>query len=66
MADSVEQTLGRLEGKLDAFLETQKQQHERLNDHGKRIGSLERWQSKIIGAVALVSVVIGWLVKIIS
>jgi hypothetical protein len=63
MADSVEQMLGRLEGKFDAFIQTQQQQHDRLNNHGDRISKLERWQAWVLGACAVVVFAIGSAVK---
>jgi phage shock protein A len=63
MADDIQRTLGRLESKLDAVLATQNTTNDRLNNHSARISVLERWQSKVLGAVAIVSLIAGALVK---
>jgi hypothetical protein len=63
MADDIQRTLGRLESKLDALLDANDKRdttvNERLNNHSSRIGTLERWQSKVLGAVAVVALLVG-------
>jgi len=39
---NTERTLGRIEGKVDAMADMLSNDRERLNDHGKRLGSMER------------------------
>ena len=39
--------LGRVEGKLDSVLLA-------VDDHGKRLTILERWQAKVLGMAAVV------------
>lgn len=56
MTDSMERTLGRIEEKLDNLV---KQTEPRLNNHSERIGKLERWQSRVLGGVAVASFILG-------
>lgn len=49
-------TLGRVEGKIDSVLQSQARIEDRLDSHERRIGSLERWQSKVLGLAGGVSV----------
>lgn len=44
----VMQGLGRVEGKLDAAIASASRAHGRLDDHDKRLGSLEVNQGKIV------------------
>ena len=46
--------LGRVEGKIDAFAQSQIRHEGILEDHSKRIVSLEKWQSKVLGMAAVV------------
>lgn len=59
MSDEIQRALGRIEGKLDEITTLQKTSTYRLNDHSRRIGMLERWQSKLLGAFAVVSLLIA-------
>lgn len=51
--------MGRIEGKLDEIKSAQATTAARLNNHGDRIGTLERWQSKLLGAFAVVSLLLA-------
>ena len=53
MTDSVERALGRVEGKLDMVLLGQAAHGAALEEVSKRTSKLERWQSKILGAAAV-------------
>jgi hypothetical protein len=62
MADEVQRTLGRIESKLDSVLEKQDEHKQRLDNHGARIGGLERWRAWTLGA----AVAIGAMWSLIS
>jgi hypothetical protein len=66
MADNIERTLGNIEGKLDAFLDKQKEQDTRLNNHSGRIASLEQYKAKAIGIVAFIVFLTGFALKVIK
>ena len=57
--------LGRLEGKVDALLTTQGVYEQKLSFLEKRLSTLERGQAYWAGGVAVSSVLIGWLLKIL-
>lgn len=57
---SIERTLGRMEGSLDALHSKLDSQHDRLNNHGGRIASLERWRWYILGGATAIG--IAWKV----
>ena len=56
--------LGRLEGKVDALLNTQGITEQKLGFLEKRLNTLERGQAYWAGGVAVISVLIGWALKI--
>lgn len=66
MADDVQRTLGRIESKVDSLLEKQDEHKARLDNHGQRIGKIERWQSWTLGACAAIGVVAGLLVTVLQ
>jgi hypothetical protein len=66
MSDEVQRALGRIEGKLDSVLEKQESHSDRLDNHGNRLGKLERWQSYTLGAGAAAGVLVGALWTILS
>jgi len=59
MTDEVQRSLGRIEGKLDAVLNSQE-------DHAKRLTAVERWSNQIAGALALVTVTIPVLIFLLG
>lgn len=61
MADEVQRALGRIEAKLDSFTDIQKDHKQRLDNHGNRLGSLERWRAWTLGAGAVAGIVISVL-----
>lgn len=52
MADDVQRTLGRIEGKLDAVLQQQE-------DHKRRIDDLEGLKNKALGIAAIIGSMVG-------
>lgn len=52
---SMERALGRIEGQLESVVRMLQNDHERLNDHGARIGRMERriYAIWIIGPIVL-------------
>lgn len=68
--DSVERTLGRIEGKLDAVL-AQAEQHETLDNTRfgevfNRLGGMERWQAKVVGISLALGAIGGALIQWVS
>ena len=53
----IQRALGRIEGKLDNIAED-------IKDHGDRLWTLEKWQSKMVGIAAAVSAGISYFVGI--
>ena len=70
MADNIERTLGRIEGKLDAALasieDRQDTQDKRLDNHGTRLAGLENWKSRVLGIAAAAGVVGGLILKLVT
>jgi hypothetical protein len=66
MSEDIQRTLGRIESKLDGVLERQSEQHDRLNKHGDKIASLERWRAWVLGAAAVVIFGLGFAAKLIK
>ncbi len=52
---SMERAIGQVEGKLDSVIRMLENDHDRLNDHGARLGRVERriYAIWIIGPIAL-------------
>lgn len=65
MTDSQDRVLGRIEGKLDAVLERIGEQQNRLNNHGDRLGRLERWQAKLLGMAAVIAIIATYAAKLV-
>ena len=61
--ESVLLLLGRLEGKVDALLNTQGVYEQKLGFLEKRLNMVERSQAYWAGGIAVVSVLIGWALK---
>lgn len=64
--DELSRAIGNIEGKLDTVLEQLRTKDDRLNNHGERIGKLERWQSWTLGAGAAVGAAIAVLWSVIT
>jgi len=62
--DSILLKLGEIVGQNNAILQRLDNSDSRLNVHSQRIGSLERWRSYIIGAVAVIMFMLSWLTPI--
>lgn len=65
MTDSVERSLGRLEGKLDGLVASQKQANEALDRLENRTSTLERWRSQMLGGAAVAGFVSGIIAKLV-
>lgn len=68
MNDDIQRSLGRIEGKLDLFLDSfsahEVKDDRRFGDVSKRLGAMEKWQAKVIGIGLAAGVVGGFLVKV--
>jgi len=51
-ASEVLLAIGRLEGRVEQFMNHQTRQDERANGHDRRIAAVENWQSKALGWLA--------------
>lgn len=65
MPDSLEFTLGRIEGKLDSIILRQKEHTDSLSAHDDRIKKLETWKAGVVAVSAATSAVIAFLVRFI-
>lgn len=67
--NNIERTLGNIEGKLDTALEyikeSQQSQNVRLDNHGTRLGVLERSKAYVLGIAAATSAVVGIALKVL-
>lgn len=72
MADGHNHELGQLQARVDMILSGQLRLEDRLevvrleiiqrmDNHSKRIGALERWRSFLAGAMAVVGGMVTWL-----
>ncbi len=59
--NGIEKSLGRIEQKLDDVKELVQTQTTRLNDHAKRVDSLERTRDRYWGGLKVASAVIVFL-----
>lgn len=66
MTDSIERTLGRLDGKMDMVLESLKEGRVVIEALDQRTGSLERWRSYVMGGAFVAGILGGIAVKILS
>lgn len=66
MQKDIEQTLllhlGRVEGKLDAILAHQDRIINQLDDHSKRLNTLEMYRSWQLGASAVIASLVAWFI----
>ena len=60
----VAERLGRMEEKLDNIVLRLADGHKLHLNHGQRIGALERWRAYILGALAVVSIGLLILFKV--
>lgn len=58
--------LGRLEGKVDSLIATQRAQNETLNTHDKRIRMLENSRSLMMGAAAVIGALSAKLLSLLG
>lgn len=58
--------LGRLEGKVDSLIATQRAQNETLNTHDKRIRMLENSRSLMMGAAAVIGALSAQLLSLLG
>ena len=58
--------IGRLEGKVDALIATQRAQDDSLNHHDKRIRTLENSRSLMLGAAAVIGALSSQLFKLLG
>ncbi|KKL08632.1 hypothetical protein LCGC14_2573950 [marine sediment metagenome] len=60
----VAERLGRIEEKVDNIVHRLDDGHDLHLNHGCRIGALERWRAYILGALAVISIVLVFLFKV--
>jgi len=65
MTDDIKLLLGQLDGKVDMILAGQTVQRQTLEAHDGRIGTLEKWQARVLGGAAVAGFVSGILVKVL-
>lgn len=65
MTEEVLIALGRLEGKVDAMMTSLRIQEEELRILENRIRDLEQSRAWMLGAAAIISIIAGFIVKII-
>ncbi len=65
MNDSLERTIGRLEGKVDMILAGQTVTTVALASHDIRISKVERWQNAALGGAAVVGFGLGIVARIL-
>lgn len=58
-----DELLVRVEERVNSIHTTLARGELRMDDHGKRIGALERWRSAIVAGVAVVLFLIGAVAK---
>lgn len=63
MTDSIERSLGRLEGKVDGIINTQQEAKESLDRLENRTSTLERWRSQMLGGAAVAGFVAGLVAR---
>ena len=61
----VAERLGNIEAKLDGIADRLELGHEVHTDYGLRIGALEKWRAYILGALAVISLVLVVLFKVL-
>lgn len=66
MTDSMERSLGRLEGKVDSILASQAESKASLDRLESRTATLERWRSQMLGGAAVAGFVGGIIVKLVA
>jgi len=66
MWEEIQRALGRVEGKIDGMCKDQNRSHDYLVATSKRVGSLERWRSWIVGISIGAGAVGGLVIKVLS
>lgn len=65
MNDEVLIALGRLEGKVDALMNALRAQEQEIRRMEERVRHLEQSKAWLLGAAAVISLIAGFVVKII-
>jgi hypothetical protein len=65
MNEEILLALGRLEGKVDAMMTSLRLQEQELKNLDKRIRELEQSKAWMLGAAAVISTLIGLVVKVL-
>lgn len=65
MNEEILLALGRLEGKVDALMTTMRAQEQELKILEKRIRELEQHKFMILGAAGVISMIAGFVVKLL-
>lgn len=65
MNEEILLALGRLEGKVDALMTTMRAQEQELKILEKRIRELEQNKFMILGAAGVISMIAGFVVKLL-
>lgn len=65
MNEEILLTLGRLEGKVDAMMTSLRMQEQELKVLDKRIRELEQSRAWMLGAAAVISILAGFVVKLL-
>ncbi len=54
--EDIMRSLGKIEGLLTGVTEWRGNVDKRLNNHADRLSILERWQAKVLGVAAIISI----------
>lgn len=65
MSESLERSIGRIEGKIDLVLERTAVQAQALEKIDTRVTVIEEWRWKLLGASAAVGAIAGFAVKVL-
>lgn len=65
MNEEILLALGRLEGKVDAMMTSMRVQEQELKILDKRIRDLEQSRALMLGAAAVISMIAGFVVKLL-
>lgn len=64
MTDSMERSLGRLEGKVDGMIVAQQEAKGSLDRLENRTATLERWRAQMLGGAAVAGFVAGLVARL--
>ena len=65
MTDSMERSLGRLEGKVDSILASQSVTQASLDRLESRTSAMERWKAQMMGGAAVAGFLGGFIVRLV-